>query len=116
MWMLINRTAYAAGRSWVRDKDGVHHWLVAVKATFVVAPHGKLLLADEQPTLSLEPMYRGDPATTSLRLDSDLLAVKPGTDVLIHASAHAPNGKPATTVPVAFRLGDVEKTLLVYGT
>lgn len=116
MWALNNRTSYAAERNWTRDKQGVHHWLVAVKATFDIGPAGKLTLSDEQPPPLLAPEYRGDPATTSLRLDSDLLAVKPGTDVLLDARAHAPKGKPVPTVPVSLRIGDIEKTLLVHGT
>ena len=85
MWALDNRTAYAAERNWIRDKNGVHHWLVAVKATFDVALDGRLKLADEQPPPLLEPEYRGEPGSSSLRLDSDLLAVKPGTTVAVFA-------------------------------
>lgn len=116
MWALGNQTPYAAGRSWTRDKDGVHLWLVAVKATFDIAPTGKLTLSDEQPPPLLAPEYRGDPATSSLRLDADLLAFKPTTDVLLDACAHAPQGQATPTVPVTLRIGAIEKTLMVHGT
>ena len=116
MWALTNRTPYAAERSWTRDKQGAHTWLAAVKATFDIGTNGKLTLSDEQPPPLLEPEYRGDPATTSLRLDSDLLAPKPATDVLVDAYAHAPRGKAEPTVPVTLRIGALEKTLLVHGT
>jgi hypothetical protein len=115
MWMLVNRTAYAVGRNWVRDKDGVHHWLVAVRGTFEIGSAGRLRLADEQPPPPLEPVYHGDPGKSSLRTDSDLLAVKSGTDVVVEGSAHAPKGRPAPTVPVAFRIGEIEKSLIVHG-
>ncbi|WP_426753612.1 DUF2169 family type VI secretion system accessory protein [Myxococcus sp. Y35] len=115
MWALKNRTAYAAERNWIRDKDGVHWWLVAVKATFDIAPGGRLQLADEQPPPVLMPEYFGAPGQSSLRYDSDLLAVKPSTEVLLDACAHAPRGKPAETVPVSLRLGTLHKVLLVYG-
>jgi hypothetical protein len=116
MWMLKNRTPYAADKNWIRDKRGLHHWLVAVKATFDVSAHGKLTLADEQPPPVLAPDYRGDPTSTSLRSDSDLLAVKPGTDILLDACAHAPRGRPAATVPVLLRVDRVQKALVVHGT
>jgi len=116
MWALDNRTAYAAERNWTRDKRGVHHWLVAVRATFDIAPDGRLTLADEQPPPLLEPEYRGEPGKSSLRLDSDLLAAKPGTDVVVDAHAHAPGGRPAATVPVLLRVGSIEKALVVHGT
>lgn len=115
MWGLKNRTAYAAERNWTRDKDGVHWWLVAVKATFNIAPGGRLMLADEQPPPVLMPEYFGEPGRSSLRFDSDLLAVKPGMDILVIAHAHAPHGKPAPTVPVAIRIGQFQKILLVHG-
>jgi hypothetical protein len=115
MWMLENRTPYAAERNWTRDKQGMHVWIVAVKATFDIAPNGKLTLADEQPPPVLVPEYRGDPNTTSLRADSDLLAVKPGTDILLDACAHAPKGRLAATVPVMLRVDRLQKPLLVYG-
>ena len=73
MWALDNRTAYAAERNWIRDKNGVHHWLVAVKATFDVGPGGQLKLADEQPPPLLEPEYRGEPGSSSLRLRPEVI-------------------------------------------
>jgi hypothetical protein len=116
MWALDNRTPYAADRNWIRDKEGVHHWLVAIRATFDLGPGGKLKLADEQAPPLLAPEFRGEPAKTSLRMDSDLLAIKPGTDVLVDGAAHAPKGRAAATVPVSLRIGDLEKTLVVHGT
>ncbi len=115
MWALDNDTPYAAERSWTRDKDGAHVWIVAVKATFDIAPNGALRLADEQIPPVLEPVHHGDPATTSLKYDSDLLAVKPSTDVVLNAQAHAPGGKPAPQVDVLFRMQHVSKHLVVYG-
>ena len=115
MWMLDNRTKYAAERGWIRDKVGTHHWLVAVRATFDIGRDGKVTLADEQPPPLLVPEYWGDPATSGLRLDSDLVAIKPGTDVILDAHAHAPRERPAETVTVSLRLGPINKTLLVHG-
>jgi hypothetical protein len=115
MWLLANKTPYAAERNWTRDKDGVHWWLIAVRATFDIDPSGKLTLADEQLAPVLVPEHYGEPGASSLRYDSDLLARKPGTDVLVLGSAHAPEGKPAVTVPVMLRIGSLEKTLLVHG-
>ncbi len=115
MWALKNHTPYAAERNWTRDKDGLHWWVVAVRATFDIRPGGQLTLADKQRTPVLMPEYFGEPGQSSLRYDSDLLAAKPGTDVLLDACAHAPRGRPAETVPVSFRLGQLHKALLVHG-
>jgi hypothetical protein len=115
MWGVKNRTAYAAERNWTRDKDGVHWWLVAVKATFDIAPGGRLTLADEQLPPVLVPEYFGEPGRSSLRYDSDLLAAKPGTDVLVIAHAHASRGRPAPVVHVSLRIEKLHKELLVHG-
>lgn len=115
MWALSNKTPYAAERNWIRDKQGVHWWLVAVRATFTVAPDGRLALADEQLPPVLAPEHHGEPGKSSLRFDSDLLATKPTTDVIVVGSAHAPRGKPATSVPVVLRFDRVEKQLVVHG-
>ncbi|NMO16615.1 DUF2169 family type VI secretion system accessory protein [Pyxidicoccus fallax] len=115
MWVIKNDTPYSAERNWVRDKSGVHHWLVAVKATFDISPSGQLRLSDDQPPPLLEPKYHGEPGRSSLRFDSDLLAVKPATDVILNGFAHAPKRKPTPSVPVSLRVGDMQKVLVVHG-
>lgn len=115
MWALDNGTPYSVERNWLRDKQGRHLWLVAVQATYDIGPQGALNLADEQPPPILAPVYFGDPATSSLQRDSDLLALKPSTDVLLDACAHAPHGRAAATVHVSLRIDKIEKALVVHG-
>lgn len=115
MWTLDNLTPYAAERNWARDREGRHQWVVAVRATFDIGADGTLSIADEQPGPPLAPEYHGDPASTSLRLDSDLLAQKPGTDIVLDACAHAPGGRPASAVEVSMHVADVSKRLVVHG-
>jgi len=116
MWALNNGTPYAAERTWIRDKNGAHHWIVVVKATFDIGENGKLTLADEQLPPLHEPEYYGEPGLSSLRYEADLVAPKPGTDVIVNAHAHAPKGKPARSVDVALRVGKLTKSLVVHGT
>ena len=115
MWALDNRTPFAADRTWVRDVEGEHQWIVAVKATYAVGEDGSLELADEQPAPLHAAEHYGSPATTSVRLPADLTLPKPGTDVLLNATAHAPSGEPATEVPVTMRIAGRTKTLIVHG-
>lgn len=103
MWAISNETAYAAERTWVRDKHGHHHWIVVVKATFEFGPHGKLRLADEQLPPLHEPEYFGAPGQSSVRYEADLIARKPTTDVIVNAHAHAPGGRPTQEVLVQLR-------------
>ncbi|QDE71753.1 hypothetical protein BHS09_34850 [Myxococcus xanthus] len=115
MWALQNKTPYAAERTWVRDKDGHHLWVIALKATFDVDDAGHLRLADAQEPPLPEPVYWGEPGHSSLRYEAELVVPKPHTDVLINACAHAPGGRPAPSVEVAVRIHDVDKMLVVHG-
>lgn len=115
MWALDNRTPFGAERNWLRDRRGMHWWLVAVQATFAISADGRLRLADEQTPPPLSPEYEGKPGLSSLRRDSDLLEIKPRTDLLVVGSAYAPGGQPAPQVPVRVRTVGVDKRLFVYG-
>jgi hypothetical protein len=115
MWALKNHTPYAADRTWIRDKNGGHHWVVVVKATFDIIDSGKLQLADEQVPCSSFPEYYGEPGFSSLRRDADVGPPKPTTDILLEASAYAPGARPTTAVPVSMRVGEIEKTVIVHG-
>jgi hypothetical protein len=115
MWVLDNRTPYAAERNWTRDTRGRHRWIVAVRATFDLDEYGSLRLADEQPPPALAPAYHGEPGTSSLRWDSDLLRVRTCTDVIAEAHAHAPMGRARPSLPVRLRVGPIDKQLVVFG-
>lgn len=115
MWAIKNRTPYKTGKSWGRDKEGVHQWLVAVKGTFDIKPGGQLALAESQLEPLLAPEYRGEPGQSSLLYDADLTAPKPTTDVILNGTAYAPQGRPSTDFPIALRVGQIDKTLRVRG-
>ncbi len=115
MWDVKNRSPYAVARNWTRDKDGVHHWLVALKATFDIGPAGALSLADEQPPPSLETVYRGDPGRSSVVQDCELLGLKPTTELLVSGHAHAPKGRPTASVPVTVQCGPIQKSIVAFG-
>ncbi len=116
MWTLKNNTPYPADRNWTRDKDGRHVWLVAVKATFEISASGNPTGARRRAgASSARAEHFGDPATTAVKYESDLLAVKPGTDVILNATAYAIGGKPVPTVDVLFRMEGMSKHLTVHG-
>mgnify|MGYP000160836716 CR=1 FL=1 len=114
MWALQNDTPYAAERGWIRDRRGAHQWVIAIKATYLIAADG-ITLAEQQ-TLPLRAAeHWGDPATTSVRYETDIGPMKPTTDILVNASAYAPGGKPRRSVIVALRVGSLRKELVVHG-
>ena len=115
MWTLDNQTPGEAERNWVRDVAGRHHWLVAVQVRYDVAPDGTCTPAEEQAPPPLQPEYRGEDGNSSLVRDGELSWRKPGIDVLVEGSAHAPGGQPRASTPVALRCPGIDKTLLVRG-
>jgi hypothetical protein len=115
MWALLNQTPYAAERTWIRDKGGAHHWVVAVKGTFTVGDDGALRLADEQAPPLLAAEYLGEPGKSSVRYEADVGPMKPTTDVTLLGCAYAPQGRRARVVQASLRVDDLQKELLVHG-
>ena len=115
MWQVENRTPFAAERGWVRDRDGAEIWLVAVKATFDVKLDGSTEVAEEQPAVLRAPEYHGEPGTSSIKYEADLVRTKRTTDVIVVGHAYAPPGRAVTELEVGFRVGPVQKVLRVFG-
>lgn len=115
MWVVANNTPYTADRTWIQDKYANKLWLVVVKATFNIQPNGSCLLSSEQvPVFPIAQPY-GEFGESSLIYESDLLGVKPCTDVLVNGSAWAPRGKPTDMVDVKVSIGPITKQLRVFG-
>lgn len=115
MWQLENRTPFAAGQGWIRDRRGAETWLVVVKATFAVDGDGRTDVAEEQPLPVRIPEYFGEAGHSSVKLESDFVLTKTTTDILLLGRAHAPNGRLVRQVNVGLRVGDLRKTLCVFG-
>lgn len=115
MWMLDNRTPFAAERGWVRDRDGAEIWLVAVKATFDILANGSPQVSKVQPPVLRLPEHHGDPGQSSIRYDADLVLTKKTTDVIVVGHACAPPGRAVTQLDVGFKVGPVQKVLRVFG-
>ncbi len=115
MWLIDNRTPFAAERGWVRDGDGAEVWLVAVKCTFDISADGSTDVSAEQPPVLRVPEYYGEPVTSSLKYEADLVLTKATTDVIVVGHAYAPGGRPVTDMEVAFRVGPIQKVLRVVG-
>lgn len=89
---------------------------VLAKRTYEIAP-GRTVLADDQ--LPLNPAeIQSDPANpfySETIAESDLIAYKPFTDVVILGKAYAPHGKKAYHLECEARIGSMVKRLVVYG-
>jgi hypothetical protein len=113
MWQLDNRTPYAAGQGWIRDREGAEVWLVALKATYEILADGATRIADEQVPVHSGPQK--DPTDRFLRYESDLGPAKTGTDIILNGHAYSPDGAPVKELTIAFRVGSLTRTATVYG-
>lgn len=113
MLQLKNQTAFEATLLLVPDPQGVESVYAIVKGTFLLDQ--RLSVAPEQVPLVEADQHHGDPGLTSHKAASDMGLIKPGTDVLLNATAHAPDGKPVCESEVSLRLGSVDKTVRVFG-
>jgi len=115
VWEIRNNTPFESRGVVVIDKTGQRHWVVVVKATFAIDEKGNLEIADEQVPPTVAPEYRGEPGTSSLLYEQDLIAAKPRTDVYLNGVAHAPGGRPRTEVEVALKTPAGTKVVIVRG-
>ncbi|HEX5749511.1 MAG TPA: DUF2169 domain-containing protein [Archangium sp.] len=112
---LDNLTSLQAGVSIATDKHGYEHVLVVAKGTFDLRDDGTCALAQRQQPLVKADEYHGEPGLSSVRMECDFSLRKPRTDVLLLGHAHAPQGKPVTSMTVGMRVGSLRKALQVFG-
>jgi len=113
MLQLKNTTPFEAKILLMPDPQGVDSLYTIIKATF--AMETQVTRAEEQCPIAAEDQYWGEPGTTSLKAASDLGLIKPGTDILMIGTAHAPGGKPAPQSDVSLTVGPVTRTIRVFG-
>ncbi len=111
---LLNPTPLAATPLFLTDRHGAETLLVAVKGTWRINRDGTLSVAEEQVPVRFEPEYSGDPASSSLLHDTDVVLEKPGTDCILLGYAWAPK-MGVGSVDVNFGVGPVRKTVRVFG-
>ncbi|MCX4240172.1 DUF2169 family type VI secretion system accessory protein [Paraliomyxa miuraensis] len=115
MFVVDNRTSYAAERASFTDGRGAVLWVVVVKGTYDVAADGSTSLAAEQIAPVVAPVHHGDPARSSLLYETDLVPPKPATDVLVCGFGHAPGGRPSVEFTIGLELAGLRKVLTVRG-
>lgn len=114
MLQLANATPFAAARTTAFNENGEHVWIVAVKGTYRYDGQGLLSLGEQEPVVDA-PRYSGAPGGSTLLRDCELVMDHPGTAVTVYGSARPINGKPCTSMDVAFAVGPTVRRLKVFG-
>ncbi|MFC1586467.1 DUF2169 domain-containing protein [Fibrobacterota bacterium] len=98
--------------------DGAAILSVLGKKTYTIKNGGKAVPDEEEqlPFHESDEYYgEGNPQTDAVKYESDLVAFKPMTDIVVIGNACAPKGKKAYHLDVSCQVGDAKKTLRVFG-
>jgi hypothetical protein len=114
MWEVDNRTPFAALGYFARDRAGLEHWVVAIRARFLILDDGFNRLAEDQGSIRLRPEYLDD-AAEELINEADLSPFRPRTDFLLSGEITAPDEQLVNKVHVGFELERSAKIATAYG-
>ena len=113
---LINATRMQAGFNMGIEPSGRELLVVVIKGTFTLPRNGERVgLYPEQLPLVMADTFTGEPGFSAPVHEVDYAPRKHFCDVLLLGSAYAPEGRPATRVPVGLRIGNWQKTFAVVG-
>lgn len=99
------------------DPEGRPIFAVLAKRRFHIVPGKKCEPAAEQSPLTPATKYfdKNDPTMNSTEVETDLYPYKPMTDVVFTGKAYAPGGRPVAQCLAGIRVGNLEKSVAVFG-
>jgi len=113
MLQLLNTTPFAACMALFPNEDAIDTLYLIVKATFDI--NTNLTLADEQLKPVEADIYWTEPGKSSIKYASDMHIGKPATDIIMLGHACAPDRQQVTELDVSITVGQVHKTVRVFG-
>lgn len=113
-----NLTPFAAMQYAMLDVNDEEKHVVVMKVGYQLQPAGKGVFQarvrdDDAIGLCTEDTFTGKMNASSVREESDLAPFKPACDVIINATAWAPDGQPCASIPVRVTIKDAEHALLL---
>ena len=115
---LLNATAMPAAWTMGIDPSGREHVVVVAKGTFLIPERrraGHAGAQDQQAPLVMADTFTGEPGRSAPVHEAEFAWAKPRCDVLVNATAYAPEGRPAERVRVGVKLGGWRKVIDVVG-
>ena len=110
-----NLTPFLADRTVCQDRHGRDRLVVILKATYRLDRGGQGVPDEEQQPVVVSDDYHGEPVTSSIHLEGELIPPKPSTDVVMVGHAHAPGERASTKVDVGIQVGPLSKIIRVFG-
>ncbi|MCF6336672.1 MAG: DUF2169 domain-containing protein [Gammaproteobacteria bacterium] len=113
MLQLRNNTPFAADTILLPNEEGIDTLYIVVKATFNIGE--QWTLADEQTPPAETDEYWGEAENSSIKYASDYHTGKPGSDIIMLGHAFATDKKEVPQMDVSLTVGQVHKTIRVFG-
>jgi hypothetical protein len=88
---------------------------VIVKGTFDIRPNEVVEVAAEQIPIAFGDELYDEKQGGSVKFESDVAPFKPRADIVLVGRAHVPRGGSALALDVSLRVGQVKKTIRVFG-
>jgi hypothetical protein len=113
---LVNKSRLPLEVTTALDKSGREHLLLVAKATYRFGDGCRMPeRVEESLPIAYADTFVGEPGLSSPLYEADLVMTKKRCDVLVDATAHAPEGRPVKELEVAVRVGAFGKQFLVVG-
>lgn len=113
MWQVENHTPFATAGYFLRDRQGIEHWVVAMRATLDLRTGQLPALAPVQVPVRLLPLY--DPSGEELIEDTDFAPFRPECDILLYGEATPPPGESVRCFPVTLSVGATGRRIYCHG-
>jgi len=114
---IVNQTDFCVDANQSVDKNGQYHLVVVAKATYAIPlEDGEVAqVASKQVPIFDADVFEGEAGLSTMYFESDWAYRKRRCDVILKATAYAPEAKPVSEIGVKFRVGTREKALKVVG-
>lgn len=114
---IVNESAFNVNATQMFDTSCKCHLLVVAKATydFPSQDFEQASLSNEQYPIFDTDIFEGEPGLSAPYFESDWAFRKRLCDIILKATAYAPDNTPRTSIPVKFKLAACEKKLRVIG-
>lgn len=112
---IVNNTSFKA--TWLSGKGpGQGDYIVVViKGTFDLIHNQICQIASEQLPIFITEQHRGDPRTSSVKVEGDFVTYKPKTDIILLGKACTPIGSPIESCDVSLSMNGFNSTIRVIG-
>ncbi|WP_224368422.1 DUF2169 family type VI secretion system accessory protein [Hyalangium versicolor] len=112
---LINKSRLPLEVTTSLDKSGREHLLLVAKETYRFSSDSAPVRVEQSRPIAYTDIFVGEPGVSAPLYESDFATTKRRCDVIVDATAHAPDGRPVKQLDVSVRVGSFEKQLLVVG-